>query len=136
YWCICLKPMESDPAHHRNNPRGAHGSVIVRSAPVLAVLDGGALETSEPRGYRDGAHPRLLSLDAHGHILDWISWQDAACLYVRDAVAWTLGDPCLTIHGGWNRETGEQSLLDLHPIIAARGHARGPGLMPSPALTN
>ena len=43
---------------------------------------------------------RLLSLDAHGRVLDWINWQDAACLYARDAVAWTLGDPCLHIHGG------------------------------------
>ena len=47
---------------------------------------------------------RVLSLDAAGRILDWISWQDAVCLYVRDVVAWTLGDPCLTVHGGHNRE--------------------------------
>ena len=82
------------------------------------------------------AHPRVLSLDAHGRILDWISWQDAACLYAREAVAWTLGDPCLTIHGGYNRLRGEQSTLDLHPIVAARGHARGHALDPTPALTN
>ena len=50
---------------------------------------------------------RLLSLDAHGRVLDWMSWQSAACLYARDAVAWTLGDPCLTLHGGISR-TGEQ----------------------------
>ena len=43
---------------------------------------------------------RFLSLDAHGRVLDWMSWQDAACLYARGAVAWTLGDPCLTVHGG------------------------------------
>lgn len=79
---------------------------------------------------------RLLSLDAHGRILDWMSWQDAACLYARDAVAWTLGDPCLTVHGGTCRATGNQSLIDLHPIIAARGHARAHALDPTPALTN
>ena len=67
---------------------------------------------------------RLLSLDAHGRVLDWMSWQDAACLYVRGAVAWTLGDPCLHVHGGTCRATGEQSLIELHPIVAARGHAR------------
>lgn len=78
---------------------------------------------------------RLLSLDAHGRVLDWMSWQSAACLYARDAVAWTLGDPCLTLHGGISR-TGEQSLLLVHPIIAARGHPRGRGLDPTPALTN
>src|SRR5262249_142331 len=61
---------------------------------------------------------RLLSLDSNGRILDWMSWQDAVCLYVRGAVSWTLGDPCLTIHGGTCRLTGEQSLIDLHPIVA------------------
>jgi len=79
---------------------------------------------------------RLLSLDASGRILDWMSWQDASCLYVRDAVAWTLGEPCLTIHGGWNRALAGQSILQLHPIIASRGHARPLAIDPSPALTN
>src|ERR1700754_2081147 len=63
---------------------------------------------------------RLLSQDAHGRVLDWMSWQDATCLYARGAVAWTLGDPCLTVHGGICRVTGERSSMELHPIIAAR----------------
>ena len=67
---------------------------------------------------------RLLGLDAHGRALDWMSWQDATCLYARGAVAWTLGEPCLEIHGGICRASGEQSIVRLHPIIAARGHAR------------
>jgi 5-methylcytosine-specific restriction endonuclease McrA len=79
---------------------------------------------------------RLLSLDAHGRVLDWMSWQDAACLYARGAVAWTLGDPCLQVHGGTCRSTGTQSLIELHPIVAARGHARAHALDPTPALTN
>lgn len=95
----------------------------------------GTLPHDAPRSMR--LHSvRLLSLDAHGRVLDWISWQDAACLYARDAVTWTLGDPCLSVHGGTNRLTGEQSVLDLHPIIAARGHARAKALNPTPALTN
>ncbi len=79
---------------------------------------------------------RLLSLDAHGRVLDWINWQDAACLYARDAVAWTLGDPCLQVHGGLSRLTGHRSTLELHPIIAARGHARSRALDPTPTLNN
>ena len=79
---------------------------------------------------------RLLSLDAHGRVLDWMSWQDATCLYVRGAVAWTLGDPCLSVHGGTCRASGAQSVLELHPIVAARGHARPRALDPTPALTN
>ena len=79
---------------------------------------------------------RLLSLDAHGRVLDWINWQDATCLYARDAVAWTLGDPCLRVHGGTRRTTGERSVIDLHPIVASRGHARAHSLSPTPTLTN
>lgn len=79
---------------------------------------------------------RVLSLDSGGRILNWMSWQDAVCLYVRDAVAWTLGDPCLTIHGGTSRDSGEQSFIDLHPIVASRGHARPSLGNPAPALTN
>jgi 5-methylcytosine-specific restriction endonuclease McrA len=79
---------------------------------------------------------RVLSLDAGGRILDWISWQDAACLYVREAVAWTLGDPCLTLHGGFHRDSGDQSILRLHPIVASRGHCHGGAVDPSPALGN
>jgi 5-methylcytosine-specific restriction endonuclease McrA len=79
---------------------------------------------------------RLLSLDAHGRVLDWISWQHASCLYARGAVAWTLGEPCLIVHGGICRSTGQRSILELHPIIAARGHARAHALDPTPTLTN
>jgi len=79
---------------------------------------------------------RLLSLDAYGRVLDWINWQDATCLYARDAVAWTLGDPCLRVHGGTCRMTGEQSVIELHPIVASRGHARAQALSPTPTLTN
>jgi 5-methylcytosine-specific restriction endonuclease McrA len=63
-------------------------------------------------------------------------WQDAVCLYVRGAVSWTLGEPCMTVHGGRNRLTGEQSIVELHPIVAARGHANFRSHLPSPALTN
>ena len=79
---------------------------------------------------------RLLSLDAPGRVLAWINWQDATCLYARDAVAWTLGDPCLRVHGGTSRMTGEQSIIELHPIVASRGHARAQALSPTPTLTN
>ena len=79
---------------------------------------------------------RVLSLDAAGRILDWISWQDAACLYVRGVVAWTLGQPCLTLRGGYNRLLGAQSRLALHPIIASTGHCNTHAIDPAPALTN
>lgn len=79
---------------------------------------------------------RVLSLDVTGRILDWISWQDAACLYARDVVAWTLGNPCLAVHGGTNRDSGRQSVLYLHPIIASTGQCHGRAINPAPALSN
>ncbi|MDR1076852.1 MAG: HNH endonuclease [Xanthomonadaceae bacterium] len=79
---------------------------------------------------------RLLALDACGHVLDWINWQDATTLYARDAVAWTLGNPVLHVHGGISRATGEQSVIGLHSIIATRGHASMCALNPAPALSN
>lgn len=79
---------------------------------------------------------RVLSLDATGRILDWISWQDAVCLYVRGVVAWTLGESCITVHGGFNRLRDEQSVLHLHPIVASTGHCRQYAIDPAPALTN
>ncbi len=82
------------------------------------------------------ARPRVLALDAGGRILDWIGWKDAACLYVRGAVAWTLGEPCIILHGGTNRLSGQTSILQLHPIVASTGHCRSQALDHVPALTN
>jgi 5-methylcytosine-specific restriction endonuclease McrA len=89
-----------------------------------------------PRKVADIHATRVLSLDAAGRILDWISWQDAVCLYVREAVAWTLGDPCLTIHGGHRRDDGRQSIIELHPIVASTGHCHDHAIEPAPALSN
>ena len=105
----------------------------------LHLVQTGSPQTPVPSPSSPRPHPaalRLLSLDAHGRVLDWINWQDATCLYARGAVAWTLGDPCLHVHGGVSRLTGEQSLIELHPIVASRGHARAHALSPTPTLTN
>ncbi|KAA2284184.1 HNH endonuclease [Arenimonas fontis] len=105
-------------------------------AHLSLVGTGGHAPPAGASSSRDRTLPRVLSLDAHGRILDWMHWQDAVCLYVRGAVAWTLGEPCLTVRGGINRASGRQSVIELHPIVAARGHARPQALDPSPALTN
>ncbi|RXR08484.1 HNH endonuclease [Pseudoxanthomonas composti] len=114
--------MEADPAQ-------LHSIIGSREQAFPA-----SLLSPAPRSKYNGL--RLLSLDAHGRVLDWINWQEATCLYARGAVAWTLGDPCLRVHGGTNRLTGAQSIIELHPIVASRGHARAAGLSPTPALTN
>ena len=43
------------------------------------------------------------------------------CLYAREIVVWTIGDPVLRIRGGQSRIDGEASVLELHSIIACDG---------------
>ncbi|NYZ62704.1 HNH endonuclease [Luteimonas deserti] len=116
--------METDRARHRHVPTGSAQA----PAPLLS------LDPDARPSRRDVV--RLLALDAHGRALNWISWQDAACLYARGAVAWTLGEPCMTLYGGLCRATGRQSRMELHPIIAGRSHVRASAVDPTPALTN
>jgi 5-methylcytosine-specific restriction endonuclease McrA len=122
--------MESD----RASLRLAHPAGSPDAGPTLVVPASGLHAHRALPARLDAV--RLLSLDAHGRVLDWMSWQDATCLYARGAVAWTLGDPCLQVHGGICRTTGAQSIVELHPIVAARGHPRPHALDPTPALTN
>ena len=65
--------------------------------------------------------PRILRLDLSGRPVDWVSWQDAVCLYARDIVVWTLGDPILRLRGGHSRIDGSQSTMDINSIIACDG---------------
>ena len=122
--------METDPATLRPVRAGAR-TAATHADGFLPPVD-----LPAPASAERSPGLRLLGLDAYGRALDWLSWQDATCLYARGAVAWTLGEPCLEIHGGINRFSGSQSIVHLHPIIAARGHARPHALDPTPTLTN
>ena len=44
--------------------------------------------------------PRILRLNIAGQPVEWVPWQEAVCLYARDLVIWTVGDPLVTIRGG------------------------------------
>ena len=59
----------------------------------------------------------VLQLDISGRPQAWISSREAAVLYASDAVAWTLGSPFHVMRGGWQRSTGLQSRIELHPIV-------------------
>jgi hypothetical protein len=79
--------------------------------------------------------PRILRLNLAGQPVDWVSWQDAVCLYAREIVVWTLGDAILRIRGGHSRLDCAQSHIDIHSIVACDGRVmpRGRGI---PPLTN
>ena len=65
--------------------------------------------------------PRILRLNIAGRSIDWVSWQEAVCLYSRDLVVWTVGEPLVSIRGGHSRLDGSLSSVDIHSIIACDG---------------
>ncbi len=79
--------------------------------------------------------PRILRLNVAGQPIEWVSWQDAVCLYARDLVVWTLGDAVLRIRGGHSRIDGMQSVVGIHSIIACEGRIGGSRRV-IPPLTN
>jgi 5-methylcytosine-specific restriction endonuclease McrA len=79
--------------------------------------------------------PRILRLNVAGQPVDWVNWQEAVCLYAREIVIWTLGDPVLRVRGGHSRIDGAQSSLEVHSIIACDGRVM-PSPKGTPPLTN
>jgi hypothetical protein len=78
----------------------------------------------------------VLQLDVSGRPQAWITTREAAVIYASDGVAWTLGDPCQVLRGGWQRRTGLQSRIEVHPIIAVRGAVPSRAWRQAPALSN
>lgn len=64
---------------------------------------------------------QILRLNKAGQPIDWLSWQEAVCLYSRELVLWSLGEPIFRIHGGWGRHTGERTIIELPSIVACGG---------------
>jgi len=81
-------------------------------------------------------HMDVLQLDVSGRPQAWISSREAAVLYASDAVAWTLGHAFHVMRGGWQRSTGLQSRIELHPIVAVRGAIPSRAWRQVPALSN
>ena len=64
---------------------------------------------------------RILRLNLAGQPIDWLSWEEAVCLYARDLVVWTLGDTVRQVRGGTRRLTGQRSVVELPSIVACGG---------------
>ena len=79
--------------------------------------------------------PMILRLNIAGLPVDWVTWQEAVCLYAREIVQWTLGDPVLQIRGGHSRFDGSASTVEIHSIIACEGRVV-PRAKEVPPLTN
>lgn len=82
--------------------------------------------------------PLILTLDAAGNPMRWITYQDACTYYAKDLVAWALGEQNYTIYGGTRRIDGERSSLTFNSIIAVKGHMSQKALTRAhtPPLTN
>jgi 5-methylcytosine-specific restriction endonuclease McrA len=78
----------------------------------------------------------VLQLDISGRPQAWISSREAAIVYASDGVSWTLGEPFHVLRGGIQRATGQQSRIEVHPIIAVRGAIPSRAWRQTPALTN
>lgn len=65
---------------------------------------------------------KILALDSSGMPHDWTSWQDAVVLKVKGLVAWEYNPEIgLTVRGGTSRLTGNQTIVEVAPIIAIKG---------------
>ncbi|MBS0342828.1 MAG: HNH endonuclease [Proteobacteria bacterium] len=70
-------------------------------------------------------HSTVLQLDIQGTPQSWITLEQAARHYAADSVVWTDGEgPLAVLRGGWNVAAGRQSRIEVHPIVAVRGHSR------------
>jgi hypothetical protein len=70
-------------------------------------------------------HSTVLQLDLQGTPQAWIGLEEAALHYAAGSVAWEEGrGPLARLRGGWNVPAGRQSVIDVYPIVAVRGHAR------------
>ncbi|HMN74655.1 MAG TPA: HNH endonuclease [Burkholderiaceae bacterium] len=78
----------------------------------------------------------VLQLDVGGRPQSWISAKEAAVIYATDGIAWTLGTPFVVLRGGMQRRTGLQSRIEVHPIVAVRGHVPSRAWRQTPALSN
>ncbi|MBV1909967.1 MAG: HNH endonuclease [Kangiellaceae bacterium] len=78
---------------------------------------------------------KILRLNKAGQAMEWIGMGTAACLYAKGKVLWTYGDESVRLHGGHSRMTGNQTILDMAPVIATNSRVRESDLR-TPRLCN
>lgn len=78
---------------------------------------------------------QILRLNTAGKAIEWLSWQEAVCLYARDLISWSYGEEVFRIRGGFSRATGERTVVTLNSIIACKGKVWD-SIQKNPPLTN
>ena len=68
---------------------------------------------------------QILRLNKAGQPVDWLNWQEAVCLYSRELICWSLGDIVVRVQGGFSRDTGDRTVVELPSIIACGGNQLG-----------
>jgi hypothetical protein len=63
----------------------------------------------------------VLKLDLAGQPRGWISAHEAITAYARGDVRYGIGETLPPVFGGIQRLTGQQSRIDIQPIIAVQG---------------
>jgi hypothetical protein len=64
---------------------------------------------------------QVLALDSAGSPSKWLKPKDAALYYVKDLVAWSIGESEFVLRGGTCRATGEPSRIVTASIISIKG---------------
>lgn len=75
----------------------------------------------------------ILRLSQCGTPIGWIGYELAASLAVKEQIIWSLGESCIQLTGGINKQ-GERSTLSLPAIIATAGVLKQQQF--TPALSN
>lgn len=79
---------------------------------------------------------QVLQCDKAGAPVRWLTPEQAAVQVVKNNVAWSIGDPVVTLRGGTNAKTGLPSLLALPPIISVSGEDSRRDFSYTPAVSS
>lgn len=79
--------------------------------------------------------PLILTLDRSMQPHCWVSWQNAVTMKCKGLLAHEFGDREFIFHGGTNRMSGRQSLINVGSIIVLKNDVRGVRNR-TPPLTN
>ena len=68
--------------------------------------------------------PKILKLNSNWEPVAWIDYRECSIYYTKGKVLWSHGAHEVTLRGGMNAKTGEQSKLIIDTIIAVDGEAK------------